>query len=327
MTGHGTLDVGVVGVGVMGARHARVYSELPDVRLIGVFDPDSSQAIETVRSYGGHAYGSLHDLLRSVDAVSIASPTSTHVDVALDAIDHGCHFLIEKPLADSIHSSKRIIERAARSRDRIFMVGHIERFNPTVMALRKFLGGQRIVSMTLRRMSQFSNRALDTDVVHDLMIHDIDLTLMLLGDDVSSIDAIGTPVRTPHIDQAMAEMIIGDAEVHLIASRVANRRTRTVEVRTENARITADLIGQTIRVNRGPLGGSNGANDGTSRWLPVADGEPLTLELQQFVQCATSKSQPELDLAAGYRAMGIAACINDLIARSSGTRHAANVAD
>lgn len=300
----------------MGECHARAYSELRETRLIGVFDVDTNRAIKVVRNHGGNAFSSLQDLFRSVDAVTIASPTTSHAEIALEAIDCGLHVLIENPLAARLEESQAVVDLANRRHNQVVMVGQLERFNPAVIALKEQLASSPIVSMTMRRMSSFSNRALDTDVVHDLMIHDIDLALDLLGDNVETIDAIGSPVRTAFVDQAMAQFTMnGGAEVHLIASRVANRTVRSIEVRTPEGRIVADLLRRAVEVRDEP--GQRNAKRCHVHQIPVATTDPLGDELQQFVDCIQGRAEIESDVNAGYRAMAFGASINALINRTA----------
>lgn len=312
----GKLRVGVVGAGVMGECHARVYSELRDTRLIGVYDVDTGRAIEIVRKYGGNVFSSLHDLYRSVDAVTIASPTTEHAPAALQAINHGLHILIENPLAATLEDAQAIVDCANRHRNQIVMVGHIERFNPTVAALKVQLTDLPIVSITMRRMRLFGDRALDTDVVHELMTHDIDLALNLLGDAVETIDAIGSPVRTSLVDQAMAQLTMRDgAEVHLIASRVANRTVRSIEVRTPVSRIVADLFHMTLDVRE--ESGCRDAGGHRVHQVNVPSADPLQVELQHFVDCICERAELSSGVAAGYQALAYANSINALIGRTA----------
>ena len=313
------VRVGVAGAGVMGERHARVYSELPDTQLVGVYDIDASKSIEAVRRHGGYAFSSFEDLLRSVDALTIASPTVAHADMAVAAIDAGVHLLIEKPLAATLDEAERIRSRTPGNRTQVAMVGHIERFNPAVIALRNFLEGKQISSLTARRMGPFGNRALDTDVVHDLMIHDVDLILDLFGDEIESIDAIGTPVRTKFVDQAMAQITMTDGiRIDLIASRVANRKVQALEVRIDGATVLADLREKQIDV-RHDSPGITGHPNGRVEHIPVGSDEPLKLELQHFIDCINGRDRLSSDVEAGYRALAYVETILDLVGRGAGS--------
>lgn len=312
MGGEATLKVGVIGAGVMGGRHARVYSEIDEVELVGVYDPQPERALEVAGLYGGAAFDSLNNLLAAVDAVSIASPTSTHCDAALTALDREVHMLVEKPLAATLAEAQQLVNRSLRCPELVSAVGHIERFNPTGMVLRQVLGDRKITSITTRRTSPFENRSLDTDVIHDLMIHDIDLALDLLGDQVASIDAVGSAIQTEHIDQAIARFTMDDgSDVTMIASRVASRKAREIEVETSDCTIVADLLRKTVSVQPA------GADALEAEIYAVPADEPLRVELQHFVDCLAGRARPLVDLYCGYRAMVYAASICALVQRSA----------
>ncbi len=319
------VRVGVIGVGIMGERHARVFSEIPNSRLVGVFDLDANRAVEVARRYGGVAFHVVEDLFRSVDAVSIASPTSSHADLCLHALSYERHLLIEKPMAGSLAESHQIVSHAKSHPASLVMVGHIERFNPTVIELRRLLKDRTINSMTMRRMSPFDNRALDTDVIHDLMIHDIDLLLDLLGDDIEAIDAVGTPVVSTLVDQAMVQMTMASgAHVDLIASRVANRKVRMIEVHTDEGRIIADLLGKSIEI-RSASGTARGIA-GSASYIDMPSTEPLRLEMTHFIDCILSNEAVSPNVFDGHRSMIYANCIQSLITRGLVASQRASVA-
>ncbi|MGH9174853.1 MAG: Gfo/Idh/MocA family oxidoreductase, partial [Vicinamibacterales bacterium] len=174
MTVQFPIRVGVIGTGVMGERHARIYSDLEGCELVGVYDPDLERATAVAQRHGGTAFQLLEHLFAEVDAVSIVSPTSTHAAVAHRALDFGRHILIEKPMTATVGEARLLAERVRRS-EQIVVVGHIERFNPVVQKLRSVIANDRPRRVRLRRIAPFDNRCLDSDVISDLMIHDIDL--------------------------------------------------------------------------------------------------------------------------------------------------------
>lgn len=304
------VRVGVVGVGIMGERHARVYAHMPNAELIGVYDPDRSRTCDVASSYGCEAM-SMDELLLMVDAVSIAAPTSLHRDIALAFLERGRHVLIEKPLAGSLDEAHQIFEAAGQRKGQVVMVGHIERFNPTVQAFQAALFGQQMRELTFRRTSPFDQRSLDSDIVYDLMIHDIDLALDLVGEEIDTIDATGAAVVTDRIDRAEASLVVkGGLPVTFVASRVAEEKVRAIEVRTDGSLIVADLLGKTVTVS--PLNGSGG----TPSSFPVATDEPLRLELEHFVRCVIDGAEPLVGVGAGYRSMVMATTISSLIRRT-----------
>jgi predicted dehydrogenase len=325
MQKHNAVRVGVIGVGVMGERHARIYSQLPDAEFVGVFDANTHRAAAVVEQYGGHAFTDLDAFFTSIDAVSIAAPTHAHADLAIAALDRGRHVLIEKPICGSVDDARELIERAAESPEIVVMVGHIERFNPAVGELRRHLSGRRALSATMRRMSQWDVRCLDTDVVHDLMIHDIDLLIDLFGDRVQLVDAVGSSIRSDAIDHAIAQFTLERGPtITLIASRVAERKARSIEVRTADAWICADLIGQTLSKSYLSVLDANGIawpleheTYGGSEFFPVPQAEPLRLELQHFLNCVRGTERPVVDAVGGFRALAYAASITEIIERKN----------
>lgn len=315
------VRVGVAGVGIMGERHARVFSQLPATDLIGIFDPDQSRAAAVAEQYGGRAFADLATFLDSLDAVSIAAPTRFHADLALSALDRGLHVLIEKPICGTVADARRVIERATEAPEQVVMVGHIERFNPAVGELRRQMVGRKAISATLRRMSQWDDRCLDTDVVHDLMIHDIDLLVDLFGDRVQLADAVGSSMRSGNIDHAIAQFTLeGGPTITLIASRVAERKARSIEIRTADAWICTDLINQTLSKSYLSVLDANGIawpleheTYGGSEFFPVPRAEPLRSELQHFIDCVRTGRRPLVDAVGGFRALAYASAISDIV--------------
>jgi predicted dehydrogenase len=319
------VRVGVIGVGVMGERHARILSELDGVELVGVLDADHARAQAVCEQFGGRPFTDLDAFFGAIDAVTIAAPTFAHADLALTALDHGRHVMIEKPIASTVADARRIIERSTEASEQVVMVGHIERFNPAVTELRRHLAGRRALTATFRRMSQWDERCLDTDVVHDLMIHDIDLLVHLFGDRVQLTDAVGSSIRSGKIDHAIAQFSLdrGPA-MTLIASRVAERRARSIEVRTADAWICVDLIGRTLSKSYLSVLDANGIawpleheTYGGSEYFPVPAGEPLRLELAHFIACVRGGQRPLVDAVGGFRALAYADAITDIIDRKN----------
>ena len=316
-----TVNVGVVGAGTMGSRHARVYSGMHGTRLTGVYGPDTNRAVDLAARYGGTVFHSLEDLLANVDAVSIASIATSHADVAIRTMDANVHQLIEKPLAASLCEARSIAEHARRHRDLIVMVGHIERFNPTLPVLKRVLAGNEVRSVTSRRTTMAEHRVLDTDVVHDLMIHDIDLILDLIGDEINAVDAQGSIIYSGFVDTAVVQFEMdSDIRTTLIASRAAQREVREIIVAVDDGVIVADLLRKAIRFQT-----AAGVSDQGHLWK-VPQEDPLTCELSHFVSCVQSGQKPGVDVECGYRSLIYADAVTNLIhrglARQAATRAA-----
>ncbi|MGD2155058.1 MAG: Gfo/Idh/MocA family oxidoreductase, partial [Gemmatimonadales bacterium] len=202
-TASGPVRVGVVGVGSLGFHHARILRQLRETRLVGICDLDAQRAAEVASQLDTRSFDDLSELLDQVDAVTIVVPTSSHFEVGMLALDHGCDLLIEKPITPTTAEADELIRRAAQ-RDRIIQVGHIERFNSAVRACEPYLESPLFVES--HRLAPFVRRGTDVPVVLDLMIHDIDLILSLVSGAVADVRAVGIPVLSGSVDIANARL-------------------------------------------------------------------------------------------------------------------------
>ena len=219
-----TIRAAVAGVGRFGENHARIYSEMPGVKLVGVFDVDEARAREIAAKYGCRPFARLQDLAGAVDAATVSVPTQSHCATALELLAAGVDVLIEKPISTTVAEADEIIAAAAES-GRLVQVGHLERFNPAVIAGRSV--ARQPLFFEAHRLSPFSPRSLDVDVVLDLMIHDLDIVLSLVDSEVKEIRAVGLPVLTPKIDIANVRLEFANAAVaNFTASRVSTERVR-----------------------------------------------------------------------------------------------------
>jgi predicted dehydrogenase len=300
----------------MGTRHARIYSELPNCELTGIFDPDLDSATRVADQYGGIVHRSLDDLLDTVDAVSIVSPTSTHAAVANRAIDAGRHLLVEKPMTATVSEARFLADRA-QSSGLVLLVGHVERFNPVVAELRRSITGHPVCHVTLRRIAPFNNRCLDTNVVSDLMIHDLDLVRSLFGTNIETIDAEGEAIQTDQIDRALVELTMASGlRVSLAASRVGEGSIRDIEVQIDDGYVLADLLQRTITISS--------TESGVVKHSLVPPAEPLRIELQHFLNCIGGHETPLIDAESGYHVIELVDRINSRIQHRSMDPLAAN---
>ncbi|TFH65572.1 MAG: Gfo/Idh/MocA family oxidoreductase, partial [Gemmatimonadales bacterium] len=213
------LRVGVVGTGSLGFHHARILRDVPDLDMRGVYEVRPDRAKEVSRELGVEAHGSIEALFDTVDAVVIAVPTVEHEAVALAALERGIHVLIEKPMAPDLESADRILAVAERT-GALVQIGHVERFNPAILAAEPYL--ERPLFIESHRIAPFVPRSTDVAVVLDLMIHDVDLVCGLVGDPIREIAAAGLAVLTRHVDIANARLTFeGGAVANLTASRVS----------------------------------------------------------------------------------------------------------
>ena len=298
------LRTGVVGLGYFGSFHARQHAANPTVDLVAVVDADGARAASVAETYGAAAFTDPRALIGRVDAVSIAVPTSWHHDIAGMLIDAGIHVLIEKPIADSLEAARDLVARAAR-RDVVLQVGHIERFSPVFAALQTKLDSPRALDFT--RIGPWKGRAVDVDVVLDLMIHDIDLALTLAGSPVVAVAATGAALRGPTNDFAHA--VLGFANgmsAHLHASRIAARQERSIHVVDGARLIIADLAARTVAWSAG--------HSDARHEIAVPASDNLALEIASFLAAVRQGRPPVVDGAAGLAALDVAERIMRAIA-------------
>lgn len=284
------VHIGIIGVGAWGSNHARVLSSVPEAELIGFYDPDKTRGAAAVDSFGGRLFDSAEELFDQVEAVTVAAPTTLHHSITLEALRHGVHVLVEKPIAVSVEEAEEM-EKAARKAERVLAVGHLERFNPAVEALLSM----RLDPMFLEihRLSPFGVRCLDVSVVLDLMIHDIDVILRLVGSPVESIEAVGVPVLSPAIDIANARLRFTNGCVaNLTASRISLQKTRKIRIFEKNRYTSVNYTDQTVTLyeRTGELPPPHELTPLSFQKLirheeaVVEKGEPLKIEILHFLK-------------------------------------------
>jgi predicted dehydrogenase len=313
------LPVGVIGVGALGQHHARHLARLDDVRLIGVYDIDPSQAAKVASEQGTTAFQTMDDLLARVEAVTVAVPTPAHAEVGVRALERGIPVLMEKPLAATVEEADNLITAAKRKRVQL-QVGHIERYNRALRAAEPYLDGPRYVESL--RLASFQPRGTDVAVVLDLMIHDLDLVLHLTGSEATEVRASGLPVLSPHLDIANARVEFANGAVALAtASRVARERIRRLRLFQPNGYFSLDLAaggGEFMRVR-------NGWQPGTGRELSdvverivleAPEADALSLELQSFVHAVRGQREVVVTGEEGRAALALALRVSDAVRTS-----------
>jgi predicted dehydrogenase len=306
----------VVGVGVFGRNHARVYKELEQqgeaVRLLGVVDLDVSRADAVAREFGCKAFGSVHQMLTThseLQAASVASPTVTHLPVAGELMKAGVDVLIEKPLAATLAEADELVAAAATHK-RIAQVGHLERFNPAVRATLPIL--TQPMFFEVHRLSVFSPRSLDVDVVLDLMIHDLDIVLAFAKSSVREVRAVGLPILSGKVDIANVRLEFESGCIaNFTASRVSTERVRKLRFFQPRQYVSLDYGRQEVLVfTVGPDGAKSGTPSANPRIgvgkPPVASEEPLHAELRSFLHAVRERSAPVVPLADGRSALALA---------------------
>jgi predicted dehydrogenase len=289
---HQKIRVAVVGAGEFGRNHVRVAKQSPRAELVAVVDANTARASEVASSNGCLALTDARELSGNADAAIVAVPTSAHADVGCALLEAGIDVLVEKPIAPDLTSADRLIQ-AADSHRRILQVGHLERFNPAVMALEKV--ARLPLFFEIHRMSVFSPRSLDVDVVLDLMIHDIDILLSLVNREIAEIRAAGISVLTGKVDIANVRLQFdGGCVANLTASRVSTERVRKLRLFQPSQYISVDYSRQDAAVF------SVSADRQISfEQLPVTKGEPLALQFDAFLNSVETRQTPKLSGPAG----------------------------
>lgn len=297
-----SVRVAVVGAGMMGRNHLRVYSALKWVELIAVIDVDPDRASEAAREFGCNAYGSVDDIVGKVDAVSVCVPSTDHAAVGRYLLDHGIHCLIEKPLATTEQDCLDLIAAAERN-GAILLVGHIERFNPAVRQLSAMLEGHGIHAIDVRRLSAVSGRISDVDVVADLMVHDLDIVLSLIGEQPSSVTARGVHTaggKGQDYVTALLSFPRGGLAT-LTASRITQNKVRELHVTTDLGLVAINYSTQELMIYRQErimpadetaASFGNYAVDIAMERVAIRSTEPLVAELQHFIDTIRRNTSP-----------------------------------
>ena len=324
-----TLRCAAVGVGRMGRHHARVYAQMEGVELVGVYDADPERCEDIAEQHGTRAFKSLQEVVDAgVDAASIAVPTTYHKEMAEPLLRAGIDCLIEKPLAGTAEESRQLGQIATES-GALLMVGHIERFNPIMRALRQATSeGLEIVPrfMEVHRVSPMTFRSVDIGVVMDMMIHDLDVVIMLMGGrEPDEVQAAGVPVVSEHEDLCNARLTWkldesqggGECVANITASRLALKTERLTRITGENAYIKIDYAKKTgtlirrtaneIQMDEVRAQLRDGTDLTNLKWdelvnvepLEVDDGEPIVMEIESFLECVRSGTRPDIDAEAG----------------------------
>jgi len=297
------LRAGVIGVGHLGQHHARLYAASPDTLLSGLMDQDEGRARLIAERHGTQAFTDVQDLLKAVDVVSIAVPTSAHYSVAKTCLEAGKHVLIEKPIAVNPAEAVELVELAKAKGCRL-QVGHSERFNPIMQVMRPHI--RRPAFIESHRIGPYSARGTDVDVVLDLMIHDLDLVLSFNPGPVEEVRAAGVPVLSSTIDVANARIQFQSGCVaNLTASRVSLTRMRRLRVFQRESYVSIDFQSRQGIVGR-RSGGSEDKPGFVIEEYKGNDDEPLKLQLESFLQSVQTGSDPVVSGEDGSAALAVA---------------------
>ena len=307
------IRVAVIGAGEFGRNHVRVWRDLPGAELAGIIDTNADRAASVSAEFGTRVLRGEHELFSErVDAVSLAVPTREHAGLGSRLLEGGLDVLVEKPMAASLDEVDALIAAASRS-GRILQIGHLERFNPAIVAVAPLV--VRPMFFEIHRLGVFSPRSLDVDVVYDVMIHDLDILLSLVNAPVTDLKAVGIPVITDKVDIAQARIEFATGTVaNLTASRVSTERVRKMRFFQEHEYISVDFTRQDVlrvRVRQGATAPSALLPDDSQpeinfEKLAITPGEPLRAELLAFAESVRTRKRPVVDGAAGRRALELA---------------------
>ena len=292
------VRIGIIGVGYLGTQHARILSYLEGAELKGVADIDLKKSMIIGNRHGVSYHQNFVDMLDEIDAAIVAAPTSEHYSITEKLLKEGKSVLVEKPMTDTVEQAEELVD-LAKQNQLVFQVGHLERFNPAVEALQDLISEPKFIEV--QRLGSFSARSLDTNVVLDLMIHDLDIILDLIQDDVKVIRSSGIHVLSEKFDIANARLEFESGCVAtLTASRVHQGKVRNLRIFEPTAYYSIDYIDQAVRVF--PLNG----RQTDIKDLKITKEEPLKKELQNFIQCIGDGKTRKVSGAEGLRALRLA---------------------
>jgi predicted dehydrogenase len=304
------LRTAVIGVGHLGSQHARIHAALAAEgvsQFASVCDLDESRARSVAAEWRTDSKTDWRALVGKVDAVSLAVPTESHCEIASGLLEAGIHVLVEKPISRTLEEAEGMVA-ASKKGPALLQVGHTERFNPALVALRPFVKSP--VYFEIHRVGQFTARSLDIDVVLDLMIHDLDIVQWLVGEDVevTSLHAVGIPILTDRVDAANARLEFATGAVaNITASRVGTERIRKMRFFQPRDYIAVDYTTNYVSISNLAPSGTQGPWPGVNtRTLEVQDVEPLRAEIEAFLHAAASGSRPLVSGEDGRRALALA---------------------
>ncbi|MBI5756446.1 MAG: Gfo/Idh/MocA family oxidoreductase [Nitrospirae bacterium] len=301
------IKVAVIGVGYLGEHHARIYSSMSNIELAGVVDINKERADDVASKYSTKAFYEYRKLFGNVQAVSIAVPTILHYPVALDFIRHNIDVLIEKPVTTSVEEADSLIKEA-KERGVLIQVGHVERFNTAFITMQRYLHIPRFIET--HRLGPYVGRGIDVDVILDLMIHDIDIILSIVKSDLVDLRAVGVPVLTNHIDIANARLEFANGcTANITASRVSRDRIRKIRIFQPDTYISLDYGQQSMGIYKRVIENNRPRIIGED--IKLEKEEPLSAELEAFVESVRKRSVPVVSCEDGREALSVAIKIRE----------------
>ncbi len=299
------IKVGVIGVGSIGIHHARIFSDTEGVSLAGIADADFEKAQELASKYNCKAFSNYTEMIDSIDAASIAVPTTLHFQIGMDLLRNNKDLLIEKPITTTLNEAEELISEA-KKRDLILQVGHLERFNAGVALISTMVEKPRFIES--QRLSPFLGRGTDVDVTLDLMIHDIDIILSLVNSEITDLRATGAKVLTDNIDIAHAWIEFENGCIaETVSSRIADAKVRQMKVFQHDKYLNLDYQSQEITSY------TKNENNIERKIQKPQEKEPLREQLSSFANCVINRTSPVVSGIEGREALKVALKISDLV--------------
>tara|TARA_A100001011_G_scaffold392730_1_gene480969 strand:- start:32755 stop:33705 length:951 start_codon:yes stop_codon:yes gene_type:complete len=305
------IKYGVIGVGHLGNFHVKQLLNIGSVELIGVYDEDPKRLNEISQNYNVPKIKAIKDLLKLADAVSIVTPTTTHKDIALLALDNDCHIFIEKPITHDLDSA-RCVESKVKKLQKVAHVGHIERFNPVIKKFNEEI--HKPLFLECHRLSKLSNRSMDISVILDLMIHDIDLVIHMIDSPVKNIIADGVNVVSNSIDLANVKLSFENGcVVNLTASRISDKNMRKIRMFENNCYTSLDLLNHKLSKHYAKFSQENNQLNLENKQIAVNQYDALKEELQYFCNAINANNIDFSNIDFSIRSLEIALEINNII--------------
>jgi len=304
------VPVAVIGCGYLGKFHAQKYAGHPEAALAAVVDTDSGRAQAVAAETGSSALSDYRDLFGRVQAASVVVPTTLHYAIAKDLLEHGIHLLLEKPMTTTLAEAQEL-NALARERNLVLQIGHLERFNPAYLAVGDKVKNPLFIES--HRLNSFQERGTEVDVILDIMIHDIDLILNLVDDEVKTIHAVGIPVISSMIDIANARLEFErGCVVNVTASRISDKGMRKIRIFQPDAYISIDFAAQGVSLYR-KIEEEGRIPYIVSEKLAIEPGDSLQQEIKAFLGAVRQRSAPPVPGEAGMRALKVALEITEQI--------------
>jgi len=302
--GSGKVRVGVVGIGYLGRFHVEKYAAIPEAQIVGLADVIPPKAKELAEKTGTEVFSSHRDLLGKVDAVSVVVPTDQHYKVSRDFLEAGCDVLVEKPITATLREAENLI-RLARKKGRILQVGHVERFNPAVLAARERVRAPIFIES--HRLTPFRGRGTEVDVVLDLMIHDLDIILSFVRSSARKIHAVGIPVLSEKVDIANTRVEFeGGCVANITASRISFEDRRRIRIFQPDTYLTLDYGSKEITLYHRTFSPETQRFQISAEQIEVEPGDALEMEIRAFVHSSLTRMPPAVSGEDGRNALDMA---------------------